>query len=101
LIVFSYHLGRFKLSATYPKSPASVEIESSNGLNKEELGKLAKIIENVGKENANKIMCHEIALAIQSFLESRHYVPEILYDAMIRREQEKSAFIENLKKHLK
>lgn len=92
---------RFKLSKTYPKAAPTVEVEKSSSLNKKELQELQQIIEQTIKANLNQVMCHEIVSAVQTFLEGQQqFVQESFYEAMVRKEQEKTRRIENLRQEV-
>ncbi len=90
---------QFQLSASYPKTGPKYEIQETNGLSGEEKRRLALVTENAIKDNLNCVMIYEIVSAIQNFLDTevQCFQAETFYDAMLRREQEQSAYIQNLK----
>lgn len=89
---------RISLSATYPKSAPKIEIEESTGLNADELKEIRRVADESAKAHLKAVMCYDILVAMQEYIEKRTVAPVTLYDSAINREQLKAARVETLRK---
>jgi hypothetical protein len=92
---------KFTLSASYPRTGPKFEVENCNGLSIDEKKGLNMVIEDTIKKNVNNVLIYEVISAVQNYIDNdvEVFQKESYYDAMIRKEQEKKAFVEGLKKN--
>lgn len=88
---------RFKLSSTYPRSAATVEIEEYEGLSKEDIKTLNKDIIASSKSYVGVPMCHEIVILIKTFLEGKIQLDMSLYQSMVDRVESDKRYIEEIR----
>eukprot|EP01031_Cornospumella_fuschlensis_P028317 gene28317-34190_t len=88
---------RFKLSTTYPKTPPTIEIESSLGLSSKDTADLMNLVKTECKAWLGEVMCFNIAQCILGFLESRLHTLETFYESMVKREESQERFVKTLR----
>lgn len=96
-LTFFHFAVRFTLVSSYPKVVPRIEIETFEHLSEDGCKELQTLIENACRSHLGEVMCHDVVLEAQLFLEKRRFVQESLYEAMNRREEEDKRKIEVMK----
>lgn len=91
-------LVKISLPQTYPRVSPKVEIIESRGLTQSDLSNIRSNVESITKNKLGEVVCHEILLAVQSYLEENNYPPQTAYDAMVSRERRERKALDDLRR---
>lgn len=92
-----YIIVQITLLGAYPKSAPKIKIEECAGLSENDKKQLTLRINEVIKENLGNVMCHDIIMFVQSFLEENYEKPKTFYEVMEDRENREKEILRSFR----